>query len=81
MIVIIFICVLIIAYSKSVVLNAITMPLVFLPAFTWQSFLVPTLEGQYIIKNVLIMACGVVILSHLKPYLFTPAKATLEEGN
>ena len=29
MIVIIFICVLIIAYSKSVVLNAITMPLVF----------------------------------------------------
>jgi uncharacterized membrane protein YkgB len=31
-------------------------PLVFLPAVAWQSFLVPTMEGQYIIKNVLIVA-------------------------
>jgi uncharacterized membrane protein YkgB len=31
-------------------------PLVFLPAVAWSGFLVPTLEGQYIIKNVLIVA-------------------------
>ena len=31
-------------------------PLVFLPAVAWTGFLVPTLEGQYIIKNVLIVA-------------------------
>ncbi|HVY68145.1 MAG TPA: hypothetical protein VHA30_04610, partial [Patescibacteria group bacterium] len=29
------------------------LPLLLLPAVTWQGFLVPTLEGQYIIKNVL----------------------------
>lgn len=35
------------------------LPLVLLPAATWQSFLVPTLAGQYIIKNLLIVACAV----------------------
>ena len=33
-------------------------PLVLLPKLTWASFLVPTLEGQYIIKNILILAIG-----------------------
>ena len=37
------------------------MPLVFLPEITWQAFLVPTLEGQYIIKNILIAASAVVV--------------------
>ena len=27
------------------------LPLIFLPQITWQTFLTPTLEGQYIIKN------------------------------
>lgn len=31
-------------------------PLVLVPQHAWQSFLVPTLEGQYIIKNVLVVA-------------------------
>src|SRR5690606_7008526 len=31
-------------------------PLLLLPDQTWQSFLVPTLEGQYIIKNIVIIA-------------------------
>lgn len=35
------------------------LPLALLPAATWQSFLVPTLAGQYIIKNLLIVACAV----------------------
>lgn len=34
-------------------------PLVLLPDMTWQKFLVPTLEGQYIIKNLLIIAAAV----------------------
>jgi hypothetical protein len=33
-----------------------TMPLVLLPGMTWQSALVPTMEGQYIIKNVVLIA-------------------------
>jgi uncharacterized membrane protein YkgB len=39
------------------------MPLFLLPQATWQSFLVPTLEGQYIIKNILIVAAAVTIAS------------------
>lgn len=31
-------------------------PLLLLPTVAWSGFLVPTLEGQYIIKNVLIIA-------------------------
>jgi uncharacterized membrane protein YkgB len=42
-------------------------PLVFLPAIAWKSFPVPTLEGQYIIKNVLIAAAAVAIVAHLRP--------------
>ena len=43
------------------------LPLFFLPHITWQGFLVPTLEGQYIIKNVLIAALAAVIGSRLIP--------------
>lgn len=43
------------------------LPLIFLPSVTWQAFLTPTLEGQYIIKNVLIAALAVVIGSKLVP--------------
>jgi len=32
------------------------LPLLLLPDITWASFLVPTLEGQYIIKNLAIVA-------------------------
>ena len=43
------------------------MPLFLMPEFTWQAFLVPTLEGQYIIKNILIIACAVVVGSKIVP--------------
>ena len=43
------------------------LPLIFLQNITWQSFLIPTLEGQYIIKNLLIIALAVSIASHLVP--------------
>ena len=42
-------------------------PLIFLPEETWQQFLVPTLEGQYIIKNVVLIAAAVGIAAHLNP--------------
>ena len=45
----------------------IILPLFILPNYTWQGFLVPTLEGQYIIKNILIIAVGIFILARLRP--------------
>ncbi len=42
-------------------------PLVLLPDATWSRFLVPTLEGQYIIKNLAIMASAIFIASNLRP--------------
>lgn len=43
-------------------------PLVLLPQITWQSWFVPTLEGQYIIKNLLIIATAMGITANLKPW-------------
>ncbi len=43
------------------------MPLFLLPEVTWSGFLVPTLEGQYIIKNLVIIATAVAIAAHLHP--------------
>lgn len=42
-------------------------PLILLSQETWNSFLVPTLEGQYIIKNILIIALAIGISAHMKP--------------
>lgn len=43
------------------------MPLFFLSQETWSSFLVPTLEGQYIIKNLVIIASAIAIAASLIP--------------
>ena len=43
------------------------MPLLLLPEITWDGFLVPTLVGQYIIKNILLLAIELVIVAHLRP--------------
>lgn len=43
------------------------LPLFCMPEYTWQAFMVPTLEGQYIIKNILIAASAVVIGSRVVP--------------
>ncbi len=42
------------------------LPLVFLADQTWQSFLTPTLEGQYIIKNIILIALVVSLMSQTK---------------
>lgn len=43
------------------------LPLIALPAVTWQRFLVPTMEGQYIIKNLVILALAVSVAANLHP--------------
>lgn len=43
------------------------MPLFFLSQETWSGFLTPTLEGQYIIKNLALIAAAVGIAAHLHP--------------
>lgn len=42
-------------------------PLVLLPEATWSAFLVPTLTGQYIIKNLVIIAAAIGIAARLHP--------------
>lgn len=40
-----------------------TLPLILLPEMTWTGFMVPTLTGQYIIKNVLIIALAALVFA------------------
>ncbi|HEY9480741.1 MAG TPA: hypothetical protein VIR98_00740 [Candidatus Paceibacterota bacterium] len=41
------------------------LPLVLLPAVTWQAPFAPTMEGQYIIKNVVIIALAATVFADL----------------
>jgi len=43
------------------------LPLVMLPDMTWRSLGVPTLEGQYIIKNLVIIALALGVASRIHP--------------
>ncbi len=43
------------------------LPLFVLSDMTWTNTMVPTLTGQYIIKNVAIIACAIIIASNLTP--------------
>lgn len=42
-------------------------PLLLVPEYTWQSGFVPTLEGQYIIKNAVVIAVAIGIASSTTP--------------
>jgi len=44
-----------------------SLPLIFLPGMTWEGFLVPTMEGQYIIKNLVIVALALATGARLEP--------------
>lgn len=52
------------------ILHMITtfLPLVLLPHLVWQMPWTPTIEGQYIIKNVVLVAMAIGIAAHLKPW-------------
>lgn len=43
------------------------LPLVFLPGEAWNGFMVLTLEGQYIVKNLVIIAVAMGIAAHTHP--------------
>ncbi len=43
------------------------LPLIFLPDMAWQHWFVPTLEGQYIIKNLALITAAIAIAAHLHP--------------
>jgi uncharacterized membrane protein YkgB len=43
-------------------------PLVMLPQIAWQTWFVPTLEGQYIIKNLLIISTAIGIVTGIQPW-------------
>ncbi len=43
-------------------------PLVLVPEYTWQSPFVPTLEGQYIIKNIVVVAVAIGIAASTAPF-------------
>jgi uncharacterized membrane protein YkgB len=45
-----------------------TAPLLILPALIWTGFLVPTLEGQYIIKNLALLACALSVMANTAPF-------------
>ena len=42
-------------------------PMIYIPAVAWTAPFVPTLEGQYIIKNIAIIAAAISIAAHLHP--------------
>ncbi len=42
-------------------------PLLLVPQATWQAPFIPTLEGQYIIKNLVIIATAIAIATKIKP--------------
>lgn len=50
-------------------------PLVLVPDKVWTGFLVPTLEGQYILKNVVIVAVAIGIASQTTPLLAKKARS------
>lgn len=43
------------------------LPLFMLTSITWQGFMTPTLEGQYIIKNLVIISLAIGISAHVHP--------------
>jgi uncharacterized membrane protein YkgB len=43
------------------------MPLWVLPEITWDSYLAPSLIGQYIIKNMVLLASGMMLFARIKP--------------
>ena len=49
-------------------------PFVFLPKIVWQELFVPTLEGQYIIKNLAIIALAIGIIAHMEPLKLSTKK-------
>jgi uncharacterized membrane protein YkgB len=50
-------------------MTVVCAPLVLIPREVWINFLVPTMEGQYIIKNIAIVAVAIGIAAQTKPLM------------
>lgn len=48
-------------------LTVVCSPLILVPEHVWTGVLVPTLEGQYIIKNIALVAIAIGIAAHVTP--------------
>lgn len=48
-------------------MGVVCAPLLLVPEITWQSAFVPSLEGQYIIKNAVVIAVAFGIAAHTQP--------------
>lgn len=44
-----------------------SLPLFLMPGWTWSGMLIPTMEAQYIIKNVVIIATAIAVAAHVHP--------------
>lgn len=53
------------------------MPLVLLPQVTWDAPFIPTLEGQYIIKNIALLALAMSLAARLAPKKLQAAVETV----
>ena len=45
-----------------------SLPLFFLPHMVWTNWFVPTLEGQYIIKNIALITLAIILAARIKPW-------------
>lgn len=52
-------------------------PMVLLPEIAWAGWFIPTLEGQYIIKNLAIIALAIGLIGHLRPLEKEEAKSLM----
>lgn len=48
-------------------MGVVCSPLVLVPEHVWSGFLVPSLEGQYIIKNIALIAIAIGLAAHVTP--------------
>jgi uncharacterized membrane protein YkgB len=56
------------------------MPLVLFPAASWTHSYVPTLQGQYIIKNIVLIAAGVLLAATMQGGRVVPPLTTAPNG-
>lgn len=53
------------------------LPLILLPKLTWKEFMVPSLVGMYIIKNLILIALGIAVVSHVGAFKSSSRKEVI----
>lgn len=57
-------------------MTVVCVPLILVPEMTWQAILVLTLEGQYIMKNVIVIALAFAGVASTEPLYKSKNKTT-----